>query len=131
MINQDDLATALLAKIAATDLHSVDANTTQASSTGNANRLNPLSFIKKTAQTVMQEQQHQQALIAQLNKEAESAFPLPLPQVIPAEEALQPIQSKHTPTQHLESSIITSQVVDVLKEINQTLIDIKNELLSK
>ena len=76
MITDEQLATALVAKMAGMELKKVDDNTISQSSTGPATRIDPKQFLPG----VQQMQQNQQAaIIAAANGEAEMAFPLPQP----------------------------------------------------
>jgi len=74
MITDEQLATALVAKMAGMELKKVDDNTISQSSTGPATRIDPKQFLPG----VQQMQQNQQAAtIARLNREAELLHPLP------------------------------------------------------
>ena len=71
---EEQLATAIVAKMAGVELQRVDEHTITQSSTGPARRLDPKSFLPG----VQQHQQRQQdAIIAAANREAEMAYPLP------------------------------------------------------
>lgn len=74
MITDDQLATALIAKMAGMELKKVDDNTLSQSSTGPATRIDPKQFLPGVQQ--MQKNQ-QAATIAQVNREAELLYPLP------------------------------------------------------
>lgn len=79
MITDEQLATALVAKMAGMELKKVDDNTLTQSSTGPATRIDPKQFLPG----VQQMQQNQQAAaIARLNREAEMMHPLPQ-QIVP------------------------------------------------
>ena len=74
MITEDELAAAIVAKMAGTELKKVDDNTINQSSTGPATRIDPKQFFTG----LQQHQQNQQAaMLAQINREAEMAYPLP------------------------------------------------------
>lgn len=75
---EEQLATAIVAKMAGMELKKVDDNTLTQSSTGPATRIDPKQFLPGVQQ---HQQNHQAAVIAQANKEAEMAFPLPQPQI--------------------------------------------------
>jgi hypothetical protein len=123
MVNQDELAAALLAKLASTELQSVDINTTQAPSSGRANRLNPMAFVTEIQQRSQQhQQQNQQAILEQLNRQAEAQFPLPPPVTIPVSA---PVSE---PARAPELSITNIELIEVLRNINQSLVDIKEVL---
>lgn len=74
MITDEQLATAIVAKMAGMELRKVDDSTLTQSSTGPATRIDPKHFLPG----VQQHQQNQQAaMLAQINREAEMAHPLP------------------------------------------------------
>jgi hypothetical protein len=74
MITDEQLATALVAKMAGMELKKVDDSTLTQSSTGPATRIDPKHFLPG----VQQMQQNQQAvMIAAANRAAELAYPLP------------------------------------------------------
>ena len=71
---EEQLATAIVAKMAGVELQRVDEHTISQSSSGPATRIDPKSFLPGA----QQHQQHQQdAIIAAANREAEMAYPLP------------------------------------------------------
>lgn len=74
MITDEQLATALVAKMAGMELKKVDDYTLTQSSTGPATRIDPKQFLPGVQQ--MQQNQHA-AMIAAANRQAEMAFPLP------------------------------------------------------
>lgn len=74
MISEEQLATAIVAKMAGMELKKVDDYTLTQSSTGPATRIDPKQFLPGVQQ---HQQNQQQAVIAQVNREAEMAFPLP------------------------------------------------------
>ena len=87
MITDEQLATALVAKMAGMTLMDVDKNTVTQSSTGPATKIDPKQFLPG----VQQMQQNQQAAaLARLNREAEMMHPLPQ-QTIPLQA--QPLMS--------------------------------------
>ena len=74
MITDEQLATALVAKMAGMELKKVDDNTLTQSSTGPATKIDPKNFLPG----VQQMQQNQQmAALERINREAEMAYPLP------------------------------------------------------
>lgn len=75
---EEQLATAIVAKMAGMELKKVDDNTLTQSSTGPATRIDPKQFLPGVQQA---QQTQQAAVIAQVNREAETAFPLPQPQI--------------------------------------------------
>jgi len=128
MINDDELAIAFLAKSAANELHTIDQYTTQTSSLGPANRLNPISFIP----SIQQAQQiqagssvvNQQAIIDQLNREAAMAYPLPPPV---ASIPQLPLSEEYNSTSH-NSSVLDKSVINVLEKLSTNLVDINETL---
>jgi hypothetical protein len=95
MISDEDLATALLAKITSSDLGQIDQLTEKRSSAGAANRLDPMSFVKReTPQNYSVHQipglnatgptpQQQQKILEEANRMAEQLCPLPPPITLP------------------------------------------------
>jgi hypothetical protein len=74
MITEEQLATALVAKMAGMELRNVDETTISQSSTGPATRIDPKKFLPG----IQQHQQNQeQRIIEQRNREAMIAHPLP------------------------------------------------------
>ena len=72
---EEQLATAIVAKMAGVELQRVDEHTISQSSSGPATKIDPKSFLPGA----QQHQQHQQdAIIAAANREAEMAYPLPI-----------------------------------------------------
>jgi len=95
MTFEDELAAAMLAKLAATELNFIDHSTTQQSSAGRANKLDPVSFV--TSLKTRKEESNrsrQQAIIDQMNREAELAHPLPVQTAIPVHP--QPVENINT-----------------------------------
>jgi len=74
MITEEQLATALVAKMAGMELKKVDDNTINQSSTGPATRIDPKQFLPGIQQ---HQQDQQQRMLEQLNREAMMAHPLP------------------------------------------------------
>jgi hypothetical protein len=74
MITEDQLAAALVAKMAGSELAKVDSQTIQHSSTGPATKLDPKSFLTG----IQEHQQRQQnAMIQHAQRMAEQMMPLP------------------------------------------------------
>ena len=71
---EEQLATAIVAKMAGVELQRVDEHTITQSSTGPATRIDPKSFLPGVQQ---HQQKQQDAIIAAANREAEMAYPLP------------------------------------------------------
>lgn len=130
MVNEDELATAFIAKFAASDLNAIDQYTTQTSSIGPANRLNPLSFIPSVQQTQRAQADmnaaNQQAIIDQLNREAAMAYPLPPPVASIPQPSL---VEEHVNVSH-GKSVINEDVVNVLEKLSTNLVDINETLKS-
>lgn len=74
MITEEQLATALVAKMAGMELKKVDDNTISQSSTGPATRIDPKQFLPGLQQM---QQNRQAAMIAAANRQAEMMHPLP------------------------------------------------------
>lgn len=70
----EQLAAAMVAKLAGSTLREVDQYTIQQASTGPATKINPVSFL--TSVTDHQKSKNER-IIQQLNREAELAYPLP------------------------------------------------------
>lgn len=78
MTFDEQLAAAMVAKLAGTTLTEVDQLTMQQASTGPATKIDPTSFLTSVKQHQnTRQQQQQQQLIDQANRAAEMAFPLP------------------------------------------------------
>ena len=95
---EEQLATAIVAKMAGMELKNVDANTITQSSTGPATRIDPKSFLPGMQQ---HQQRQQDAMIQQAQRMAEQMAPLPpdpvnLPQ--PVIRASQPELSVTSPS---------------------------------
>lgn len=71
---EEQLATAIVAKMAGTELQRVDEHTITQSSAGPATKIDPRSFLPGAQQ---QHQHEQAAIIAAANRQAEMAYPLP------------------------------------------------------
>jgi hypothetical protein len=74
MITDEQLATAIVAKMAGMELKKVDDNTLTQSSTGPATRIDPKQFLPGVQQ---HQQNQQQRIIEDLNRQAMMAHPLP------------------------------------------------------
>lgn len=105
---EDQLATALVAKMAGMTLRQVDETTIQQSSNGPATRIDPVSFLKVAQEKKIQQQQQ---IADYHNNLAEQLHPLP-PPVQPL-----PVQPLQAPTSVVESSEIT----DILKSIDSSI----------
>ena len=126
MINDDELAIAFLAKSAANELHTIDQYTTQTSSLGPANRLNPLSFIPSIQQAQTESSVvNQQAVIEQLNREAAMAYPLPPPI---ASIPLLPSNEEYNNNTLHRKNVTDESVVNVLEKLSINLVDINETL---
>jgi hypothetical protein len=78
MITDEQLATALVAKMAGMELKKVDEHTVTQSSTGPATRIDPKNFLPGVQQM---QQNQQQRVIEELNRQAMMAHPLPQQQI--------------------------------------------------
>jgi len=94
MITEDQLAAALVAKMAGTELSKVDSQTIQQSSTGPATRIDPKKFLTGVQQY---EQNRQQQMIEEAQRMAEIMHPLPPENYNQAPQAVsQPIPQTFT-----------------------------------
>jgi outer membrane protein OmpA-like peptidoglycan-associated protein len=96
MITEDQIAAALVAKMAGSELAKVDSQTIQQSSTGPATKIDPKKFL-----TGIQEhrQQQEQQMILQAQRMAEQMAPLPpdITQIQPAPQIVsQPVPQTFT-----------------------------------
>jgi hypothetical protein len=107
---EEQLATALIAKMAGSNLMEVDKHTVQQSSLGPATRINPASFLTNIQQR--QEQQRQEE-VQRLNAIAEQKFPIQ-----PSLPLIEPLPPLPLPQQ---TSVSSDKIVEVLMEINNTL----------
>lgn len=107
----EDLATAMMAKMAGVTLTEVDRNTIQQSSAGPATKIDPLSFIK-SVQT--NKQQQQQQTIEDANRLAEQLYPLP---------HSSPVQNTTSLSQQIPQTISAPPIInnDDLKAIRSQL----------
>lgn len=132
MINDDELAIAFLAKSAANELHTIDQYTTQTSSLGPANRLNPISFIPsiQQAQQIQAESNvvNQQAIIDQLNREAAMAYPLPPPVASTPQIPLNEEYNNTSPNKEYNNTPHNKGVLDALEKLSINLVDINKTL---
>jgi hypothetical protein len=118
MAFEDELAAAMLAKLAATELNFIDHNTTQQSSAGRANKLDPVSFVTSLkAKKEESDKSRQQVLIDQMNREAELAHPLPVQTAIPAYP--QPVENINASSggRELVDNSTSKDIVDKLTAI--------------
>jgi hypothetical protein len=112
---EDQLATALVAKMAGMTLKSVDESTTHRVG-GPATRIDPTSFLTAIHEKKKQEQQKQSE---ELNKIAEQMYPLP--------EPIQPLP--HIQPQIVEqqnTAVASSELVEVLKSIDSSIKELVN-----
>ena len=85
---EEQLATAIVAKMAGMELRKVDENTISQASTGPATRIDPKTFLPGAQQF---QQNKQSAMISQINQQAEMMHPLP-PTIAPTAPQLPPQQ---------------------------------------
>jgi hypothetical protein len=88
MITDEQLATALVAKMAGMELRKVDDNTLTQSSTGPATRIDPKSFLPGFQQM---QKNKEQLMLERLNREAMMAHPLPLDSINQQQSVPQPV----------------------------------------
>ena len=123
MAFEDELAAAMLAKLAATELSTIDSYTTQQSSAGRANKLDPVSFVTslKTRKEAEERNKHQ-AYMEHMNRQAELAHPLPVAASLPPLEMLPvTVQPQSTVISNSISedniNLITKSLTDMVKEL--------------
>lgn len=110
---EEQLATALLAKMAGNNLQQIDQQTVQPSSLGPAARIDPTSFLKGVQQ---QREEQKRKEVEKLNQAAEQLHPLPPPIApLPLIEPLPPI------SQESSSLIPSPELLEVLKSIDSSL----------
>ena len=93
-ITDEQLATAIVAKMAGMELKNVDSSTVVQPSTGPATKIDPKMFLPGVRQA---QQSHEQAIINAANRAAEAAYPLPPPQA--AVPQVPPQQLQQVPPQ--------------------------------
>lgn len=93
-VTEEQLATAIVAKMAGMTLMDVDKNTITQSSTGPATKIDPKQFLPGVQQM---QQDRQAAALAQLNREAEMMHPLPQAQY-PLPQLHQPMPTANVQT---------------------------------
>jgi hypothetical protein len=138
MVDEGDLAAALIAKLTSNDLGMVDQFTERRQSSGAANRLDPMAFVQKTRQVnnfVPQQspvsEQQQQAILEQANRMAEQLHPLPVPQPVMPPAPMPSLTSSLGSTESLERKLENIHID--LEKINNTLeklvevFNVKNE----
>jgi len=116
----EQLATAMVAKIFGSELKTVDDNTLQQSSAGPAAKLDPLSFV-----TAVQEkkQSQQQRAIEAANREAELLYPLP-PSSVPASTHV-PV---YTPAPVIAPPVVSAPQVDLSVLTKEDVQSIRSQL---
>jgi len=129
MVDEGDLAAALIAKLASNDLGMVDQFTEKRQSSGAANRLDPMAFVQRArpnnnfaSQQNMISEQQQQAILEQANRMAEQLHPLPPPPVIREPEPQQRAISLFEDINNVEFSAKLDTINDSLQLINNTLL---------
>jgi hypothetical protein len=85
---EEQLATAIVAKMAGMELKKVDENTITQSSTGPATKIDPRSFLPGAQQ---HQQRQQDAMIQQAQRMAEQMAPLPLDPVNQSQPLIQTV----------------------------------------
>lgn len=99
MITDEQLATALVAKMAGMELRKVDDNTVTQSSTGPATKIDPKNFLPGIQQ---HQQNQQQRMIEELNRQAMMAHPLPPDPINQPQTISQPVMQM-TPSPVLQT----------------------------
>lgn len=108
---EEQLAAAMLAKLAGTSLMQIDQQTVQPSSSGRAARIDPASFLVGLQQ---KKQEQEQQKVQQLNQIAEQLHPLPPPiQPLPPSPPQEPISSS--------PPLVSSELTEILKSIDSSL----------
>lgn len=110
---EDQFATALLAKMAGSNLMAIDQQTIQPSSLGPAARIDPSSFLTGLNQ---QKEEQRQRETQRLNLIAEQMHPMPPP--ITQIPLVEPLPS---PLPDVSSVSASPDLIKVLKSINSTL----------
>jgi hypothetical protein len=134
MVDEGDLVTALIAKLASNDLGMVDQFTEKRQSSGIANRLDPMSFVRRE-QPVMpvaspaQISLEQQVILEQTNRMAEQLCPLPPPLSLP--EPQRPSSNAFSDTSFTEFSVKLDNINDSLQLISNTLLTLVDVLKYK
>lgn len=130
---EEQLATAIVAKMANMTLRDVDEKTTHTSSSGPATRIDPMKFVHTQNQSNSFQSQQYQKQVEYTNQLAEQLCPLPLPQL-----PVEPEPSVHPPSLPLNSTVTSTaqnntvsevrleKVVEILEKIDDTL----NKLVS-
>lgn len=114
---EDQLATAFVAKMAGMTLKSVDDGTTHRTG-ALATRIDPTSFLTVIHEKKKQDQQRQ---AEELDRIAEQMYPLPEPvQPLPMIQQLQEPQNNNINT------VVSSELVDVLKSIDNSIKELVN-----
>jgi hypothetical protein len=115
---EDQFATALLAKMAGSNLMAIDQQTIQPSSLGPAARIDPSSFLTGLNQ---QKEEQRRRETQRLNLIAEQMHPMPPPVTqIPLVEPLPP-PLPPPPLPDVSSVSASPDLIKVLKSINSTL----------
>ena len=115
MIDDGDIATALIAKLASNDLGMVDQFTEKRQTSGMANRLDPMSFVQRQSQAIPRAPQEnpvsiekQRAILEEANRMAEQLHPLPPP----------PVFHSEAPVQREPQLLNSDAVKDVVKKMD-------------
>jgi hypothetical protein len=136
MVDEGDLVTALIAKLASNDLGMVDQFTEKRQSSGIANRLDPMSFVRRE-QPVMpvaspaQISLEQQVILEQTNRMAEQLCPLPPPLPVPPPEPQRSSGAVFSDTSFTEFSVKLDNINDSLQLISNTLLVLVDVLKHK
>lgn len=121
-ISEEQLATAIVAKMAGMTLMDVDKNTVTQASTGPATKIDPKQFLPGVRQM---QQDRQAAALAQLNREAEMMHPLPQVQY-PLPQSHQPM-----PTANVQAVSTPQPQTFTGQDPNQLTFDFLDEATTK
>lgn len=119
---EEQLATAIVAKMANMTLRDVDEKTTHTSSSGPATRIDPLKFVHTQQTQNNVPPQHFQRQVEYTNQLAEQLCPLP-----PPSAPIEPITQLQTPPQITTPQVFSAvesssdKVVEILTKIDDTL----------
>ena len=118
---EEQLATAIVAKMAGMELRKVDDNTVTQSSTGPATKIDPKSFLPGAQQ---HQQRQQDAMIQQAQRMAEQMAPLP-------PDPIQALSTVTASTSQIQNTPATSSALVAPQDPNQLTFDFLDEATQK
>ena len=118
---EEQLATAIVAKMAGMELTKVDSSTITQSSTGPAARIDPRSFLPGAQQ---HQQKQQDAMIQQAQRMAEQMAPLP-------PDPIQALPTVTASTSQIQNTPATSSALVAPQDPNQLTFDFLDEATQK